>query len=67
MNQGRLNELIEQATPEERHQFLAGAQRVIIATDNSLCQRKALGERMIEAGISEKEIKDVFTRSMPIT
>lgn len=57
MNQGRLNDLIEQATEQEYHQFLAGAQRVIVLTDKGLRQRKALAERMIEAGISELELE----------
>ncbi len=67
MNRGNLRDLIEQATPEERHQFYAGAQRIIVLTDKSLRQRKALGERMTEAGISEKEIDNVIEPSLPIT
>jgi len=50
--------MIEERNEQERHQFYADAQRVIIATNNSLRLRMARAERMIEQEISEKEIED---------
>ena len=58
MNQGRLNEMIEQAMPEERHQCYAGSYSFIVELNNRLtAQRRALGERMTEAGIPELELE----------
>jgi len=49
--------MIEERNEQERHQFYADAQRVIIATNNSLRLRMARAERMIEANVSETEIE----------
>ena len=57
MNQGRLNEMIEQATPEERHQFYAGANGFIIELNNRLtAKRMAEGQRKEELGVNEDDI-----------
>lgn len=54
MNKGRIQAMIEEQTEHERHQFLAGAQRVIIATDKSL-KRVAKTQRKKELGEQEDE------------
>ncbi len=53
MNIASIQAMVEEQNEQERHQFYAGAQRVIIATNNSLRKRMSLGERMTEQGISE--------------
>ncbi len=57
MNIASIQAMVEELNEQERHQFYAGAQRGIIATNNSLRKRMARAERMIETGISETEIK----------
>ena len=57
MNRGNLRDLIEQATPEERHQFYAGANGFIIELNNRLtAKRMALGQRKEELGVQDDDI-----------
>ena len=57
MNQGRLNEMIEQATEQERHQFYAGSYGFIVELNNRLtAKRMAEGQRKEELGEPEDDI-----------
>ncbi len=55
MNIASIQAMVEEQNEQERHQFYAGAQRVIIATDNSLRKRMALGQRKEELGIESED------------
>lgn len=50
MNHDSITRMIEQATEQEYHQFLAGAQRVIVLEDNRLRLKMAEGQRKEELG-----------------
>lgn len=55
MNHDSINRMIEQATEQEYHQFLAGAQRVIVLEDNRLRLKMAEGQQKEELGELEDE------------
>ena len=60
MNQGRIREMIEQATPQELQQFYAGAQKVIKLMPESLrLRRKA--SLIPEEKENEKETRFIRT------
>jgi len=64
MNIASIQAMIEQQTEHERHQFYAGSYGFIIELNNRLtAKRMALGQKMIEAGITELELEQERTES----
>lgn len=58
MNKGRIQAMIEEQNEQERHQFLAGDYGFILKVGKNLtARRRALGEKMIEAEVSELELE----------
>lgn len=56
MNQAKLNEMIEQATPQEKRQMKACINVHLNTLQEKMCRERAEAERMLESGISETEI-----------
>lgn len=56
MNRATIQFNIEQMDESERHQFLAGAQRVIVKLKGDLDKKRALAQRMLEAGVEDEQV-----------